>query len=248
MADDIWNGRGGYMTINYKIYDWPSAVKPTEQLFFSGGQLVEGGFTSGGARMMYPEPGGRSVLELTFDYQQNYNPDPIVSWLITMIRNGNIFRVPIRYSPQLVRRDNLMIDDTLELSGLPWSEAGQTVEGPWSNDQNWLYSPAIEASATALEGSLTFQVDFTELGNILQLGHLIGHLDYTYLVEDIEYVGSIATITVNTPLRKNIAQGDFITFRPKMLCVARNPDNLRGTYNAADLIKLGSLELLEVIL
>ena len=236
------------MTINYKIYDWPLSIKPTEQLFYSGGQAVEGGFTSGGARMMYPEPGGRSVLELTFDYQQNYNPSPIVSWLITMIRNGNIFRVPIRYSPQLVSRDDLMIDAGLELNGLPWAEAGQTNEGPWGNNKNWLYTPAVEANATSLEGSVTFKVDFSTLGDIVQLGHLIGHLDYTYLVENIEYIGSIATITVNTPLRKNMAQGDFITFRPSMLCVARNPDTLKGLYNSADLIKLGSLELLEVIL
>ena len=236
------------MSINYKIYDWPSIIKPTEQLFYSGGQAVEGGFTAGGARIMYPEPGGRAVLELTFDYQQNHSPSPIVSWLITMIRNGNIFRVPIRYSPQLVSRDDLMIDAGLELVGLPWADAGQTDSGPWSNNKNWAYSPAVEASATALEGSTTFQVDFSIVGNVVQLGHLIGHLDYTYLVEDIEYDGSIATITTNTPLRKNVAQGDFITLRPKMLCVARNPETLKGLYNAADLIKLGSLELLEVIL
>jgi hypothetical protein len=236
------------VSVNYKIYDWPSVVKPTEQLFYSGGQLVEGGFTSGGARMMYPEPGGRSVLELTFDYQQNYNPNPIISWLITMIRNGNIFRVPVRYSPQLVKRSDLGVSYELELSGLPWAEAGETVEGPWSNNQNWAYSPAIAATATVLEGSVTFTIDFGDTPLVLSHGHLIGHFDYTYLIEDIEYNGTIATITVNTPLRKTIAPNDFILFRPKMLCVARNPDNLRGLYNAADLIKLGSLELLEVIL
>jgi hypothetical protein len=236
------------MTINYKIYDWPLRIKPTKQLFYSGGQLVEGGFTSGGGRMMYPEPGGRSVLELSFDYQQNYNPDPIVSWLITMIRNGNIFRIPIRNSPQLVKSEDLMIDTSLELTGLPWAEAGQTNQGSWNNNKNWLYSPVLEMSATALEGSVTFEVDFADTPLVLSHGHVIGHSDYGYLVEDIEYNGTIATITVNTPLRKNILQNDFMLFRPKPLFVARNPDNLRGLYDAADLIKLGSLELLEVIL
>lgn len=233
------------MSLSYNVYDFPPILRG-KQLFHAGGQAFDGGFTSGGARVLTPEPGGRGILNMEFAIQRNCPADPIVSWICSMIANGNIFRIPISFTPQIVPLSDLSVSGLSE--GVPWSEAGMTPEGPWENGQNWASDVLVEAVATALAGTVTLVVDFGSLPLVLRLGHLIGHDDVTYLVEDIEYDGTTATITVNPPLRNTVAQGDLVTFRPKMLAVARNPDSFRGLYEPADIIRLGSAEFVEALI
>lgn len=233
------------MSLSYKVYDFPPILRG-KQLFHAGGQAYEGGFTSGGARMLSPEPGGRGILNMEFAIQRNCPADPIVSWICSMIANGNIFRVPIDYTPQIVRLADLGFSGMND--GLPWAASGMTPEVPWSNGQNWASDVFAGATSAALAGTVTVSVDFGTLPLVLRHGHLIGHDDVTYLVEDIEYDGTVATITVNPPLRHTVAQGDLITFRPKMLAVARNPDSFRGLYEPADIIRLGSVEFVEALI
>lgn len=233
------------MSLSYKIYDFPPIWRG-KQLFHAGGQAYEGGFTSGGARALSPEPGGRGILNIEFTAQQNAPADPIVSWLCSMIANGNIFRIPISFTPQLVKFPDLGLIGAGD--GLPWAAVGTAPEGPWDNGQNWASDILAEASATSLAGTVTLSVDLGTLPPALRHGHLIGHDDVTYLVEDIEYVDSVAAITVNPPLRNTVAQGDLITFRPKMLAIARNPDSFRGLYEPADIIRLGSVEFVEALI
>lgn len=235
------------MSLSFKVYDFPPILRG-KQLFHAGGQAYEGGFTSGGARMLSPEPGGRGVLNMEFTAQRNAPADPIVSWLCSMIANGNIFRIPIRFTPQLVKSADLGFGSGADDADLPWDDAGLAPEGPWDNGENWAFEVGGGASATALEGSVTVAVDFGTLPMVLRHGHLIGHDDVTYLVEDIDYDGTVATITVNPPLRHDVTQGDFITFRPKMLATARNPDSFRGLYEPADIIRLGSVEFVEALI
>lgn len=234
------------MSLSYKIYDFPPILRG-KQLFHAGGQAYEGGFTSGGARMLSPEPGGRGILNMEFTVQRNCPAEPIVSWICSMIANGNIFRIPISFTPQLVKLPDLGLSVS-DAAGLPWAASGLTPEVPWANGQNWAYDVFAEAAATALAGTVTLELDFGTLPPALRHGHLIGHDDVTYLVEDIEYDGSIATITVNPPLRNTVGQGDLVTFRPKMLAVARNPDSFRGLYEPADIIRLGSVEFVEALI
>lgn len=233
------------MSLSYKIYDFPPILRG-KQLFHAGGQAYEGGFTSGGARMLSPEPGGRGILNMEFAIQRNCPADPIVSWICSMIANGNIFRVPIDYTPQIVRLADLGF--TGPNDGLPWAASGMSPELPWDNGQNWASDILVEAAATSLAGTVTLDLDFGSLPLVLRHGHLIGHDDVTYLVEDIEYDGTVATITVNPPLRNTVAQGDLITFLPKMLAIARNPDSFRGLYEPADIIRLGSVEFVEALI
>lgn len=234
------------MSLSYKVYDFP-LIWRGKQLFHAGGQAFDGGFTSGGARVLTPEPGGRGILSMEFTPQQNAPADPIVSWLSTMIANGNIFRIPISFTPQVVPLPELGLGGKNDV-GLPWAASGLTPEVPWSNGQNWAYDVFAGAAATGLAGAVVIKLDMGSLPPALRHGHLIGHEDVTYLVEDIEYDGSIATLTVNPPLRKDVAQGDLITFRPKMLAVARNPDSFRGLYEPADIIRLGSVEFVEALI
>jgi hypothetical protein len=245
------------MTISPTIYDWPSVV-PVRQLFHAGGQAVEGGYTSGGVRVLSPEPGGFSWLEVEFGYQQDGETDSLISWLMSKIANGNVFRIPIRRSPQLVPAKALGIDiaeydplrrfgltETItpsELDGLPWGN-GQS----WSNGQPWQFNPLALAAGASLAGTTTLTVDMGELANGLRHGHVIGHKDVAYLVDDVSYAGSIATVTVDPQLRKDVASGDLIRFRPKATFSAINPEAFRGLYEPGDLIALGSARFGEAI-
>ena len=234
------------MSVSVKVYDWPNVI-PSKQLFFSGGQAFEGGFTSGGAKILTPEPGGRSFLSVEFGYQKHGSTDTSISWLCSKIANGSIFRVPIVKTPQLVSLPDLGITGAPELAGVPWAAEGLIPAHPWDNGQNWAYEVGALAASIALEGAVTLTLDMGDLEPALRHGHVIGHGDVPYLVDDIEYDGQIATITVDPPLRADLSAGSYITFRPTMLCVADNPENFRGLYEPADLIKLGSARFIEAI-
>lgn len=234
------------MSLSYKVYDWPPLIR-SRQFFHSGGQAYEGGFTSGGARVLTPEPGGRGILNIEFNLQlRDMKANPIVSWVGTMIANGNIFRIPIGCTPQLVKLTDLGVEVVAD--GLPWASDGMLPEGPWDNGQNWAFDVGAGAASTALAGTTILEIDMGELLPGLRHGHLIGHEDVTYLVEDIAYDGSVATIAVNPPLRKPVSQGEFITFRPKMLGIARNPEAFRSLYEPSNLIRLGSVEFVEALI
>jgi hypothetical protein len=236
------------MSLSPRIYDWPSLIRH-RQFFHAGGQAFEGGFTSGGARVLSPEPGGRGILTIEFNFQvRDMKGNSIVSWVGTMIANGNIFRIPICWTPQLVSLADLGIAPSTGQGGMPWEAAGAMPAGPWANGQNWAYQVGAPSAAIALAGATVLVIDFANLPHALRHGHLIGHDDVTYLVEDIAYSGDEATITVNPPLRNAVAQGDFVSFRPTMLGTARNPDSFRGLYEPSSMIRLGSVEFVEALL
>lgn len=227
------------MTIAVNVYDWPSIV-PVAQLFHEGGQAFEGGYTSGGVRMLSPEPGGFGWLDMEFGEQDNQEPDALVSWACSAISNGRVFRIPLARSPQFVRPVDLGI--SLSESGVPWNN-----DQPWDNGQNWAASLTVVAAGAALEGVLTFTVDMGTYLPALRPGHVISHKDVAYKIDDIEYDGQIATVTTFKPLRKAITSGDVINLRPIGTFSASNPESFRGLYRAADLIRLGSVRFHEVI-
>jgi len=245
------------------IYDWPSSVVPVRQLFHAGGQATEGGITSGSVRLLYPEPGGVSWLEMEFGYQGNADPDPLASWLMSRVANGNIFRIPIERSPQLVSARALGIDiaesDHLhrlglrelvgptELDGVPWGN-----DQPWDTGNLWGFEPGALATAPSAEGSLSIEFDMASLANALRPGHVIGQAAgrkcAAYLIDDVDYAGSVATAVLMSPLRYPVAVGDFVSFRPAGLFSATNPDSFRGLYEPADLVRLGSIQMMEAVL
>lgn len=224
------------------IYDWPSSVQPSRQIFHAGGQSLEGGFTSGSVRVLNPEPGGVSWLEMEFGYQDNAPADALVSWLMSKVSNGNVFRVPIAPSPQVISLPALGITGLFEDFGLPWDN-GQ----PWDVGRNWQVEPGAIATEAALDGTMSLKMNMGNLSNGLRPGHVIGHNSMAYMIDDIEYSGSIASITLMSPLRISVGVDDFINFRPKGLFTASNPDAFRGLYETADLVKLGSIRLMEAI-
>lgn len=225
------------MTIDPKIWEFPS-FPISDQLFHVPGQALAGGITSGGAQIISPEPGGFAMLEITPALQVNEWNYPAASWLMSK-GNGAIMRVRLAPTPQIswsARRNG---------SSVPW-DTGLL----WSNDREWEGDFSGVFTAVALEGSTQLVIDLTGVGQALQFGHVIGHGNYTYLIDEIEYDGDVATVIVTPPLRNDVAIGDAANLRPWFLGRIANIGEIRSSYKAADNghIQLGKIILNEAII
>lgn len=226
------------MTINYKIYNFPT-FPIDKQIFYVPGLSVSGGYTAGGARISSPSPGGFGYLDIQPALQIHEWNYPLSSWLMSKV-NGDILRVRLAPTPQICgalrMRDNPLLWD----GNLFWSN-----ETGWSGDLTAVYF------AAALEGSNVVQIDMSSLGQVLQPGHIIGHKYSTYIVDEISYdANNIASIVVKPPLRKNILANDLVNFRPFFTGVISNPSDIIQTYDAENngLIQMPKIVLQEVIL
>lgn len=206
------------MTFIPQIYDWRSRLCPLSAVFEAGGTAIEGGFTAGGAAVSNPEPGGRGQLFMTFPtvyFDAARSLD--VSWTISRVQNGAVMRVRLPPSRQLVTASALTVDDT----GLTWANGE-----PWANDENWRANPWVPVTAAGERGGQTFGADFSTLGEVLSIGHVVGFhvdgLDFAHKVMEVEYSpANIATVTVSPPLRRAIPVGADLRLRPSFLGVVR---------------------------
>lgn len=218
-----------------EIHNFPT-VPVSKQVFHVPGQAVDGGWTSGAVRMLSPEPGGRSVLELQLALQVREWDFPESSWLMSM-GNGEIFRIRLAPTPQVLssRAPSVPWD-----TGLLWSNAK-----PWGGDVTASYAVA------ALEGSTSVVIDMAGWGDIVRRGHVIGAGDNCYLVTKVAWDDATkrATLTVKPPLRNDIAVGDAALFRPYFLGTIGNIDQLRVPYEASNTgsIQIGSIVFNEAI-
>lgn len=217
------------MTISPKIYTFPEM--PIErQLFHVPGAAFDGGLTSGGAQVITPEPGGFGVLEIEPSLQNDEWLDPASSWIMSKT-NGQIFRVRLSRSPQL-----------------SWSR-----ERMDRLDYN-LTSPSvsydIDASAPfaslALKGSTQVTVNLDAFGKIIRPGHVIGHAFECYQVDEVSYVGNVATITVTPPFRRNITSGQPCLLTP-WFTGRINAGDFRAPYDWLGNVKMGIITLHEAI-
>ena len=229
------------MAIDYKIWNFPKMAIQS-QLFHVPGAYFDGGLTSGGARIMSPEPGGRSVLEVTPSLQINEWKSPFSSWLMSKT-NGEIFRIPLTVTPQLIssKTYNLM-----KSKGIVWDN-----DQSWDNGENWKDDGYyLNSAGVALEGSVKLYVDVRNFNDLIKHGHVIGFENSSYMVDDIEIENNIATITVNPPLRKNVKASDVIYLRPFFLGVISNGSEIRNSYDASNIgaIQLNRIVFQEVII
>lgn len=224
------------------IYDWPASVFPINQLFYAGGEASESVFTIGEVLAKMPEPGGRAYMDMAFNYMGNDSSSRIAAWLMSKISNGNIFRVPIRRSVQLAMP--FSAPGNRELTGVPWDN-GQ----PWDNGMGWAYEPVVYLASDALEGSITVVVNTSTLGQIFQVGHVIGpNFGGAHIIDDIDYDGAIATMKINPPLRRDLTVVEnMITARPRMFGYVDSPDNFRSMLEYGRWVRPGNLTLSESI-
>lgn len=230
------------MTITHKVWNFPT-FPISKQLFRVPGFAASGGFTSGGARITSPEPGGFAMLDVQPSWQTGEWEYPLSSWLMSKT-NGEILRFRLAPTPQIA---------TAKLVaglGVPWAAPSPINQSPWSNLQNWSGDLTAAYSAPSLAGSNVLFVDTTAFGPILRPGHVIGHGFQTHLIDEITYAGTVASITVKPPLRQNVATNDPVLFRPYFTGMITNPGDMIATYDAENNgnIQIGQITLAEVVL
>lgn len=216
------------MTFTPLIYDWRPTLCPIDQVFRSGGQAVAGGMTLGGVSVEYPEPGGRAELLCRFPTRFDSQANVDASWTISRILNGNVMRIRLSKSIQLVPATDLGGSVELE-SGVPWDNGLG-----WDNGFGWQWEPAVPIAASAAKGAAVVLLDFSSLGQVLQPGHVFGFrhsdgVDTAHVAEDVVYNGSdVASIAISPPLRRAVEFGEDALFRPSMLVQCRNAREVLG--------------------
>jgi len=220
-----------------RIYDFPD-IPVSKQLFYAPGAAVEGGFTSGGVRMLSPEPGGRAYLDIQPSMRMEW-ASPEGSWLMSQ-SNGKILRVRLTKTPQLVTSNQIA-----KPKGGTLGQADDRWKAPDAN--NGLRGRYV---ASALEGTTTVIIDMAPFGPILKRGHVIGHGNHSYIVDDVTYSGASAVVTINPPARKPIASGDYCEFEPWFLGTMLSGSDFRVTYDAENngMMQLGKITLSEAII
>lgn len=222
-----------------KIHTFPTDLKVSGQLFHVPGAAVEGGFTAGSVRIMSPEPGGRSVLEVQLALRDEWNA-PWISWLMSKT-NGQAFRVRLTKTPQLITSKSLLAP-----AFSAWPRDDEEWQAPTlRNDLQTVFITG------ALEGTNIVVIDVGPIGPILKPGHVIGHLDHTYMCDDVEYVSATqARVTITPPLRKNVTAGSTCLFTPWYLGTISNGSEITALYESAQRghIQPGKIVFTEVIL
>jgi len=214
------------MTITHKVFNFPQLAIES-QLFHVPGAYSDGGLTSGGARMYSPEPGGRSVLEVTPSLQVREWETPFASWIMSKT-NGEIFKIQMTQTPQIANASGFKYP--FNSGGVPWDN-----EQPWNNGKNWNDDGGyVIASTVALEGSIMLTINAGTLGEILRVGHVIGIGNSAHIIDDIDYNGSIAEVKLKPPLRKDVAVDETIFLRPYFTGMISNGSEIRNSYDASN--------------
>lgn len=213
-----------------KIHQFPT-FRIESQLFHVPGAGYDGGLTSGGAQFITTEPGGFSVLEIQPALSDGEWVDPAASWLMSKI-SGQVFRIRLSRSPQIawsrMRIDHLDYD--------------------WSNRGGAHNDAVTKFTAPALKGAIAVSIDMAQFGRLLRPGHVIGHAFDCYKIDEIEYVGTVANITVMPPLRRDITVGDECLLTPWFTGRISNGADIRAAYNSLGHVKLGNIILQEAVL
>ena len=205
------------------ILDFPD-LPIAAQLFHSPSAAIDGGFTSGGAQVMSPDPGGFAALEIQLALQTGEWSNPAVSWLLSKA-NGQVLKVRLAKTPQILTERQIIEYKTQPRNLAPMWYVDQPIDGELRT----------VFTAVALEGSMTVKFDMAQIGPYLKQGHVFGHHHHTYMVDAISYSGTgEATVTVDRPLRRAIAINDEVLFRPYFVGMITNTASARTMYEASN--------------
>jgi hypothetical protein len=186
-----------------KVLNFPS-LKIKSQVFHVPGNVIDGGYTAGGARVMSPEPGGRSTLEVQLSLSVTEWETPWVSWLMSKL-NGEIFRIQLAKTPQIART----LPNDAQISVVPWDETGLMPISAWDNGRFWAADgESLSISQTSLIGSSYIYLE--DIGP-LRVGHVIGIGDVTYLIDEISDDG---LTVIKPPLRQTVFSGESVYLTP----------------------------------
>lgn len=224
-----------------QIYDWPTAAMPRRVLFRSGGAVEEVSFSASSAEHFTPVVGGKSFLTLEYEGLGAASLK-IVSWLQDMLARRALFRIPVKTKTYLASRADLGLDEVPD-GGMPWS-GGQV----WSSGNGWANPPLVSVAEPALEGALTVIVRMGPLRNSLAMGDVIGYFGGIHKIDRVSYAGNVATLTLFTPLRRDLAAGEDLTLRPSLTGRCENPEPFMAMFQYGKWVKPGSITFREALL
>lgn len=231
------------MTYTPTIYDWRDDVTPINQVFRAAGQATDGGMTLGGVSVESPEPGGRAELALEFSAFATEAANLNASWTVSRICNGNVMRVRLWDSVQLVKGADLF--------GSAADHYEPISDSPASDGEPTRWAPQVPVAAAAAKGAASFTVDMTDVGEILRLGHVIGFnvggYDFAHMVMDITYAAGVATVEVSPPLRRALTTSDAMLFRPAMLVTCRNAREVMSNFTSGRHMQLNGARFAEAL-
>lgn len=208
-----------------EILEFPT-FPVTEQGFYVGGEAISGGLTSGGARILSPEPGGFATLDYTPSLITTEWQSPLMSWVMSNV-DGVVFRVRLAATPQILTGVDPWVNHP---NGTPWD-----TDTPWNDGTNWrddfvgLYTqPSLKSSNV-----LTFTVP-TGVERSVEKGIVIGHKNRAYLIQSFEKINDTTIrAVVKPPLREPVAINDIVYFRPFFLGTISNGSEVKQTYKRA---------------
>lgn len=230
------------MAVSYKVWNFPQ-VPLRGQVFHVPGAVVDGGLTSGGARISSPDPSGRSVLEIQMSLQVTEWSAPFSSWLMSKT-NGQIFRIQLIKTPQICSK---LSNDSQQPRFVPWDNTGILPKSSWDNQRMWAADgETLTAISDILEGSTRLRVYLGEYADIIRPGHVIGLGDYSYMIDDID---EESWITVTPPLRKSVVFGETVYLQPYFTGSISNGNEMKQSYEADKVghIQLGRIVFDEVV-
>ena len=208
------------------VFDFPD-LQISEQVFYVPGQAISGGFTVGGARISSPEPGGYGVLEVTPSLHIHEVGTPWHSWIMSKT-NGEVFRIPLTCTPQVVSDPNHDPFNPI----CPWDDGSSFGDGTYWENLPMEFSSVFVGNFEP--GVNKISIRNNTLNGFLHVGHVIGHGDYCYVVDQIEVVGTVSNLTIKPPLRTPILSGQSVNFKPVFTGAIRNASEIRSSYAIAN--------------
>lgn len=222
------------------LYDWPKRIEPSRAIARFVTTVEEGRVSRLALENGVAAPGGRVQLSMEFGYRQKTTDIEAVSWLVSKLR-GNIFRVPIPKSVQVARYEDLGLAHGAYGKGIPFDEGVLFAEGV-----GFAFDPTLDTAGSALEGEMEIAIDETRWPGLLRYGKWIGIGFGAYHIADVVRVGTTVTVTVEPPLLRDVAAGEFVSLRPSLICQAKDAASFASAFEPADLIQPGSLVMTQV--
>ncbi|MBO9457954.1 hypothetical protein [Labrenzia sp. R5_0] len=222
------------------FYEWPCAILPVDVILWSGGAFEQGRISFAELDNTYRVPGGRLMAKASFAGV----PKSKVNWYqwLCGVLKGNIFRLPLDTSGQVSTSAAMKAAAASYPTGIPFSNGL-----PFSTGYGFRFQPTADVVSTVLEGETTVTLDLVRWPGVLTHGKLFGLGYGVYQVHEIEYDGTVATITFDPPARRDISAGELAELRPTLFCKAVNPDAFIAEVRRGQLASPGSLTFREVV-
>lgn len=222
------------------LYDWPRCIIPSASIIRDSGNVIDGFVSRASYENDRPIAGGRQQLRMEF---HTVSPEraTVYSWVVNNLRKGR-FYVPVRNAPQLATSAAIAAAEAAYISGNPFSTGSY-----FSTGYGFLFNPTVDVAAAALEGTDEIVLDESRWPGALVQGKVFGVGRAVYHVDDIVRDGDVATVTFHPPLRRDIAEGELATLRPKMVCKPADIGSFVVPFDRYGYARPGTLVMNEVV-